>query len=266
LSDDQWLLSRFLFRCAPYKLPDANMVAAIRRIREDSPPDYALPLSIATRVEWLRVHFYSEGMGDFSPDDLWRPILVAAATRDRLAIERLVTMWEGNTSKPNNRAYAAICMGLQALVRRDPVALRAAVEETRKRKSYAYVTGVNMVLEAVDSGDTPGFADGLDKMLRGIKRYLFDDAAMALIDPFAIGIYELARDYSPGIVTSFDVTRELPWDSEYHAWLSSVNDIADQYQQLEEMEPPPLIRRALFQMEGMEWAVEYYSPSWRPKK
>ncbi len=178
---------------------------------------------------------------------------MASAAKDHLALDRAILLWSETNEKPNNRAYAAICDALSAIRRNDTEAVSVAITEISKRKSYAYITGINLVIQATHTSDAAAFAAGMKKMLSSFRRYMFGEEFDGLIDPFAIGIYELAKAYAPSAVEEFDTTRRLPWDAEYHQWLSGVEDVQDLY---ELPELPNLIEEAMTNTNPMPWAKQ----------
>jgi hypothetical protein len=90
---------------------------------------------------------------------------------------------------------------------------------------------------------------------------MLGDDLMGLIDPHAIGIFELARQRAPVILDCFDIDRKLPWDAEYVRWLDSVDDIRDCY---EPFAAPDWMQITVFDMAGTEWALDARD-KWRRK-
>ncbi|MCC7337317.1 MAG: hypothetical protein IT422_19690 [Pirellulaceae bacterium] len=249
-SDDQWTLFTFSNFIS---FIHVNSVAAYRRIKYDLPIEYAMLVALSARAEWMAAKVNWK----YTRDELWRPILLAACVHDRTAVERLLAHWEARQGKPSNRAYEAICLGVEALLKRDTGLLKTAVEESAKRKTASYVKGINMVLAGIDAANPELTAQGFDQMLKRFRGYMFDDQACALIDPFAHGLFELAKSYSPKCLESFDTRRRLPWDAEFSEWILSVDDISGE---LSKLRLPDFLREALIDMENMDWA-----PDNRPK-
>lgn len=249
LSDDQWFIVSFTGGPNGFDPPEALADGAARRLWKNSPVELALRLSFASRYGWATTQLIAH----CHFDELWRPMLYAAAARDNIALEKLAELWSKRNEKPNNRAYAAICLAVDALIKRDRELLKEAVAEASKRKPAAYVRSINGVVAAVQEGDAEAFATNLNAMLKSFKSYMFGDESLALIDPYAIGLYLLAERMAPDVVGGFDGSRGLPWDCEYVEWIHTIDDIQAHY---EPYEAPQWLRNAMFDMQNLEWAAE----------
>ncbi|MCC9602266.1 hypothetical protein LOC67_17060 [Stieleria sp. JC731] len=244
-TEDQWLITKFILH-SPLDPLNAISDGICRRMWKDSPCELALRLSFSSRHHWMASHLE----GHF--DELWRPILMAFAAHDTQGVFKLVSLWRGSAEKPNNCAYANICNCLQAIVLDNDDQLRDSIGKLIKGSRPGYISSVCQILRAIQSRDPDEFAAGLNRMLRSYRSYMFGDDIMGLLDPHAIGIFELARQYAPGVLSRFDVDRKLPWDAEYVRWLHSVDDIRDIY---EPFDAPDWMQTTLFDMAGTEWAL-----------
>lgn len=248
LSEEQWRLVNFVD--APCGLDSPGVIAdgVCRRLIKDEPVELALRLSIGARIQWIEC----QTNGNSNYDDLWRPMLMAAAAHDIFALVRIAALWCSNRNrKPNNLACAAICDALVAINAADADGIQLAIVEARKRKCPKYLDSINTIIASADTGDTDAFNAGVSRMLSSFKQYMFGDEIYGIIDPFATGIYELVREYSPATVEKFNTGRKLPWDTEYWTWIRDVRDIQERYEQID---LPPLIHQAVFEMAGLEWA------------
>jgi len=79
---------------------------------------------------------------------------------------------------------------------------------------------------------------------------MYGEARNALIEPFALGLYELIRTYSPELLSLLDPNRDLPWDGEYASWRVKAEDIGDEYRNLN---LPSHLRGPLVEMVDMDW-------------
>lgn len=245
LSDDQWLVAKFSMH-SPLDPLGAISDGICRRLWKDSAVELALRLSFSARHHWVTSHFAGP------LDELWRPMLMALAAHDHFALNRLIALWQQSSEKPNNRAYAQICDALQAIITDDRDSLHQTVEAFAKGKRPAYVSSVREIICSIAKQDADAFAEGINRMLRSYRSYMFGDDMMGLIDPHAIGLHELAHERFPEVTASFDVERKLPWDREYFQWLRDHNDIRDCY---EPFDAPDWMRRSIFDMDGLEWAL-----------
>jgi hypothetical protein len=109
------------------------------------------------------------------------------------------------------------------------------------------------VLRAVAENSALDFVERMNKMLSAYRRYMYGDEIYGLIDPHAMGLFELCRRFSPKVVEEFDVERKLPWDRGYFAWSQQVDDISVHFD-VEAV--PPLIRPYLFDFEPIPWGEE----------
>ena len=201
--------------------PDCFQAGICRRFVLDSPLELALRLSMAARYQRLQTQF----SGNDHFDELWRPLLHSVAAHDFAVVNRILDLSPALIEKPNNRAYAAVFAGLYALVTKNAELLQQAVAQSKKGKPFAYIKAINLVLEAVSESSAPLFAQGMNKLLSAYPKYMYGDEIYALVDPHAIGLYELCRSYSRDVVALFDTGRKLPWDSAYYSWLQSCDDL-----------------------------------------
>jgi len=215
----------------------------------DSPLELALRLSIGARYEWVQTQY----SGNDDIDDLWRPLLQAVAAHDFAIGNRILELSPAVIPKPNDRASAAVFTGVYALMKRDGDLLQQAVDEASRRKPPAYLKSISLVLEAVAAGSTALFATSINKMLSSYPGYMWRDDIYRLVDPHAIGIYELCRLYSPRAVGDFDTTRKLPWDREYHEWLQTCDDITVHF---EKDRVPDEVRSLVVELQPLEWAAQ----------
>lgn len=226
--------------------PGCLPAGVCRRFSMDSPVELALRLSLAARYQFVAAQF-----SENSPfDELWRPALLAVASHDFAAADRILHLCSPVIEKPNNRAYAAIFTALCAIMAKDATMLESAIAEAQKRKSPAYVSSINLVLAAVAAGSASQFAHGVAKMLRNFKTYMYRDDLYGLLDPFAIGLYEACRLYSPDIVTEFNVSSDLPWDGGYVAWLQTCDDITAHFNRAA---VPAELRPLIVDLQVLEW-------------
>ncbi|OYP35200.1 hypothetical protein [Rhodopirellula sp. MGV] len=245
LSDDQWLVAKFSM-CSPLDPLNAISDGICRRLWKDSNVELALRLSFSARHHWVASHFAG------ALDELWRPMLMALAAHDHLALNRLIELWQRSNEKPSSRSYAQICDALQAIVTGDRDLLCQTVGTFAKGNRPAYVSSVREVICSIANRDAGRFAEGMNRMLRSYRSYMFGDDVMGLIDPHAVGLYELAHKRIPEVTASFDVQQKLPWDREYFQWLQNCDDIQDCF---EPFDAPDWMRHSIFEMDGLEWAL-----------
>lgn len=196
----------------------------LRRFTMDSPLELALRLSISARYHWAATQWN----GNNYHEELFRPILHAIAARDFTAADHLAAISPPIVEKPDVRSYGAIFTGVRALMQRDRSLLRTAIG-TFPKTDPAYVKSFSTVLQAVADEAPADFATGLNRMLSAYRRYIYNDELYGLIDPHALGLYELCRRFSPTVVADFDVERKLPWDREYFTWSQDVDDLSVHY-------------------------------------
>ena len=192
-------------------------------------------------------------------EELWRPLLHAVAAHDFAVANRVLDLSPAVITKPNDRAYAAVFTGVYGLMRRDGHLLQHAVLEANKRKPAAYVKSINLVLEAVATESASLFATGMNNMLSCYPRYMYSDEVYRLVDPHAIGLYELCRSYSPQVVADFDTSRKLPWDQGYYEWLQTCDDITVHF---EEDAVPEELRSLLIELEPLQWGAGVREKYW----
>jgi hypothetical protein len=171
--------------------PECLRAGICRRFAFDSPVELALRLSIAARYQWLQTQW----SGNDHLDELWRPLLQAVAAHDFAIADRILDLSPPFIETPNSRAYAAVFAALYALRRKDADVLRQAVTQSKKGKPKAYVKAINVVLESALESSSSLFAEGMNKMLSAYPKYMYGDEIYGLVDPHAIGIYEICRLY-----------------------------------------------------------------------
>ncbi len=250
LTEDQWIV----FRVKLLELGGFNALASFRRLKRNSPMEYAFLLSVACRQEWLDAKINWK----YNRDELWRPLLGAVACNDNLCFDRLCDLWETRFEESNNLVYEAITIAVIALRNLDRENLENAAKLLRKRKCYPYVGAVKSVLLGVQANSPEEVQAGFEVMFKKHKSYMFDTAEDAIIEPFALGLFELIRVYSPELLSLFDFNRELPWDADYATWRISGPAVEDEYRKLN---LPSYLVRPLVEMTDMDWA-----PDNRPKR
>lgn len=250
-TENQWTLARVKF----FEMIGLN-IAAYRRITRNDPVEYARLLSVASRQEWLDAKIN----WNYERENIWRPLMGAVASNDMLCVQRLIELWETRFDKSHNRIYEALTVAVIAMFRKDTVSLKDACEKLAKRKCYPYVLGVKTVILGVANESAESVRDGLDLMLKKFKSYMYGDAKHAIIDPFALGLYELVRTFSPGLLSAFDVSQELPWDGEYAVWRESCAGIEEEYRKLT---LPSFMKGPLVEMIDMDWAPDNRPPASR---
>ena len=247
LSDDQVRVVCLTGKTAGDGLfaPECIGDGIFRRFSMSSPMELALRLSIGARYHWASAQWN----GNDSHDELFRPILHAIAARDFTAAEMLASLSTPVIANPNNRAYAAVFTGVCALLKADHQLLQDALKAFPKSVP-AYVKAIQSVLEAVANRSSKEFTEGMKKMLSAYRRYMFGDELYGLIDPHAMGLFELCRRYAPEVVADFDVAGNLPWDREYFLWTQQTNDIRDHF---EVSSVPDVMRPYILDFKPIAW-------------
>ena len=245
LTEDQWTI----FRVKLLELSGFNALASYRRLKRDSPLEYAFLLSLACRQEWLDAKINWK----YNRDELWRPFLGAVASNDNLCCERICDLWATRFNKSNNLIYEALTIAVIALRSHDEASLEGASVLLRKRKCYPYVGAVKSVLLGVQDKSPETVQAGFDVMFKKHKSYMFDTAEDAIIEPFALGLFELIRNYSPDLLSLFDFNRELPWDAEYATWRMAAPAVEEEYRKLK---LPSFLIGPLVEMVDMDWAPD----------
>lgn len=218
-----------------------------RRFTMNSPLEFALRLSISARYEWAESQWFGS-----PPGELFRPILHAVAARDFEAAHHLASTYPAVIEKPLDLDYASVYTAVVALLRQDRELLEAAIGKFKKTNP-AYVKAINAVMLAVASGSAGDFAEAFKKMLSVYRRYMYDDDLYGLVDPHAHGLYELCRRFSPDVVQEFDAQRKLPWDREYFAWSSEIDNVTEFY---ETDAIPEIMHPLLLKFEPMPWGID----------
>ncbi len=223
--------------------PDCIGDGILRRFALNSPLELALRLSIGARYQWAS----GQWNGNCNHDELWRPILQAIAARDFTAAKHLADM-----AKLDHQPPAPILTGVTSLLRKDHHLLQSATVPSTK-KDPAYIKAIKSVLKAVADGSAADFANAMNEMLSAYRRYMFGDELYGLVDPHALGLYELCRRFDPLVVAEFDLGRKLPWDQEYHGWSQQIADISDHFNVTD---VPETIGRFLFRFETIPWGKQ----------
>jgi hypothetical protein len=231
-------------------MPDCLVGGIARRFTLNAPVEFALRISLAARYAWLDMQCDRNAY----PDELFRPLLHAAAAHDFGAIVRIVSWPEEAWQKPNNKDYALILDALIGLIRGDQKRLQQATTLMAKRKPSAYVKAIQQTLIAVAANSPEAFADSLEAMLKAYPRYMYNDDVYRLIDPHAIGLYELVRQHRPDVAKAFDTNHALPWDTGYYEWLQTCQDIAPYY---ERDRVPEVIRSHVVDLEPLAWGSSF---------
>lgn len=248
-TEAQWRLVRF-------KFPDLlvlNEVAAYRRITGDLPLEYAVLMSLSARSEWITAKINWR----YERETLWGPLLLAAASHDCLATQRLVDHWKVWTDKPDNPALVPMTEAIVALIENNPAELSAATDKFRTSVG-SYLKGLQAALVGIANNHPANFSDGMQQMLKQFRGYLFNEKTSALINPHALGLFELARVFSPECAAAFDAQQGLPWDAEYSEAIRNLSDIQPE---LDQLDLPEDLRKPLISMEALDWP-----PDNRPKK
>lgn len=227
-------------------MPSCLAAGVARRFASDAPAELALRLSLAARYEWLA----SQTNANAHPEELFRPLLHAAAAHDFAAVARIADLPPEALKKPNNPNYAHLLAALTGLIRGDGARLREAAVAMGKRRPPAYVKAAHRAVIAIADASPKSFADALGMMLKAYPKYVYDDEAYRMVDPHVTGLYELARLYRPEVVRDFDTGRPLPWDSGYHQWLLTCPDIARHF---ERERVPEAVRPHVVDLEPLAW-------------
>lgn len=245
LGENEW---RMLWFCdSPGTTPLATISdGIIRRILKESPAELGSRLAVGARIHALTTQ--SSANDHF--DELWRNVLNAATACDWFAVERLLDLWNGTNEKPNNRTYALICDALTALFHGDVEALQAHTAKMRGRKAFAYCKAIMNALVAIADGEPDAFRDGVVKMVRGYKNYMFGDEIDGLIDVHAVGLFHMSARFNPAITASFENQHRLPWDREYFEWSTTIGGLDDYF---DFPKVPDWLEPHLVRMEKIEW-------------
>ncbi len=253
LDDTQWITVRFCCQTGGLE-PEATIADGIaRRFWKDSPIELALRLAIGARFHSISTQLIHNSHAD----SLWRNILQSAAAHDWHAAKAQCQLWSESKVKPHNPSNALVCDGLTAIFNRDRDSLHAISGKLRQSKAPSYLKAVMSAIVAVECADSNIFNDSICQMLKHCKNFMFGDDLSSLIDVHAIGLLELSRRKNKDLANLFEKNSPLPWDAEYHEWLSQVEDIADLF---EIPDVPQWLLKALFELEKFAWSPKR-SPS-----
>ncbi len=252
LPDEQVRLASELSEDAGHGLymPTCLRGGICRRFSLDAPVELALRMAMAARFEW----FASQTNRNTHPDTYFRPLLQAASAHDFAAVDRIAQVPETALEKPNNRDYALLLSALIGLVRGDEAKLQQAAEAMATRRPSAYIKALEGALIAVAASSPEEFAAALKKMLKSYRNYMYGDDFYGLVDPHAIGLYELVRRYRPQVAVAFDTNEALPWDAGYYAWLVTCDDIAAHF---ERERVPASFRAHIIDLQPLAWVPQF---------
>ena len=231
-------------------MPGCLRGAICRRFTLDAPVELALRMAMAARFEW----FASQTNRNTHPETHFGPLLLAASAHDFAAVDLIAQVPETALEKPNNRDFAFLLGALVGLVHGDEAKLQQAAEAMAKRRPSAHIKALQGAVIAIAMSSPEEFAAALKKMLKTYRNYMFGDDFYGLINPHAMGLYEMARRYRPQVVDAFDTSEALPWDAGYYAWLMTCDDIAVHF---ERERVPTSMRAHILDLEPLAWVPQF---------
>ena len=197
---------------------DALARGIARRINLDRPAELAMFLSFMARYKWAKTG-HTRTVPEVERERYFLPILQAVAAGDFLVTQRFAeAALLAPPKKPTSKEYAAVTLGVLALLLNDDGQLQKAVAAMDRCKPKAYVAGMFETLRGAASRSPTQVAVGLNKVLKAYPKYMLGDEVMRLIDPHAHGLFQLCHRYSADLTSEFDIGRGPPWDPGLHDW------------------------------------------------
>lgn len=231
-------------------MPGCLRGAICRRFTLDAPVELALRMAMGARFEW----FASQTNRNTHPETHFRSLLHAASAHDFAAVDLIAQIPETALEKLDNRDYALLLNALIGLVHGDEAKLQQAAEAMAKRRPRAYIKALQGAIIAIAASSPEEFAAALKKMLKSYRNYMYGDDFYGLVDPHAIGLYELVRRYRPQVAVAFDTSEALPWDAGYYNWLVTCDDITAHF---ERERVPTSIRAHIIDLEPLAWVSQF---------
>lgn len=171
---------------------------------------------------FLQMHVRQAVLNHSADDDeftsVW-PLLVALAIDDKAAVEEFIRV--GTVPlKSGHSDTVRIFNGVHALLRSGTAKSKRTPKAQGQEKKPAWIDGIVACLEGIAAHDASQVAAGLEQHLEGFRKGVRINPLEKIISHTAHGLYRLAAGIDPDLVSTFDHRRGLPWDAEFHEWLS----------------------------------------------
>lgn len=207
---DEWLELKVRLGSASNSLLGWYHRGVARRCTTGDLDEFGLSIQMQVRKHLL---VYA---GQSSYIDVWE-LLRALAIRDQEAVRRYIED-ASFPLKDGDPDVRAVYNGVQAILRSDKAQLDALQKKKPSAKSPAWLTGTIRCLQGISARDPFHVASGINQHLDGFRRSGAADPLEKIISLEAHGLYRLAEQIDPKLVKEVDITRDLPWDQEFHAW------------------------------------------------
>jgi hypothetical protein len=171
---------------------------------------------------FLQMHVRQAVLNHSADDDeftsVW-PLLVALAIDDKAAVEEFIRVGTFPL-KSGHPDTVRIFNGVHALLRSGTAKSKRTPKAEGQEKKPAWIDGIVACLEGIAARDPAKVAAGLEQHLEGFRKGGRINPFEKIISHTAHGLYRLAAGIDPDLVAAFDPRRGLPWDAEFHDWLS----------------------------------------------
>lgn len=184
-----------------------------RRLATGNLEEFGLFLRMHVRQAVLN---HAENGDEFT--EVW-PLLVALAIDDQPAVDEFVRVgtFPLEAGHPDS---VRIFNGVHAVLRSRIAEWRQMPKGRGREKKPAWIEGIVACLEGIAARDACNVAAGLEQHLEGFRKGFRINPLEKIISHTAHGLYRLAASVDPDLVATFDHCQGLPWDAEFHDWLS----------------------------------------------
>lgn len=171
---------------------------------------------------FLQMHVRQAVLNHIANDDeftdIW-PLLVALAINDRAAVDGFIRVGTFPLESGHPDAVR-IFNSVHAILRSRTAEWKRMPKSRGQEKKPAWIDGIVTCLEGIAAHDASQVATGLERHLEGFRKGVRINPLEKIISHTAHGLYQLAAGVDPNLVMTFDHDRGLPWDAEFHDWLS----------------------------------------------
>lgn len=200
---------------------DPAKFGIVRRVVHDDPTEIVRFAVISARQIWA--DFARERVRDRSPAAMWHACLWALAVNDEEAVQHFVEHLPERCPEEADGGisyypriydlFFAILRGTDA----GPALTQIAESPSPPSHELAIVTA----LRAISERSAGGFANALVECGKSLRRIRHIDPHYKLTDIIGHGLWELAFRTDVKVVSAWDTSSALPWDSGFYNWRRS---------------------------------------------
>ncbi|TWT87004.1 hypothetical protein [Stieleria varia] len=202
---------------------DTTDIGIYRRIEYDQPEELIRGVVISVRQRWNS--YANQRERNRFPNDLWMEVLSASAVHDNQLFNKMIETLPTSGKGPSNATCDLIIYErLLATIRKTPLPAEHFKHNDFKSRRRPYTTAILDCIASLSAADPEVFSAGLEKLLASSRNDRTATAERRLMCIHAHGLWEIGNKVNPQLISTWDVSTNLPWDRGFHAFVQEVGE------------------------------------------